>query len=146
MLNLGTDVYMKMVTVPGTLSTGLTAWQEATDCERFAWLLALGATDNTVDFKIQQASDSSGTGAKDIADGGDSSVKAEITQLVGTDDNKYVLIEVQTAALDEGFGHVAASLTVAGTTTGSLLFMRLNNGYKPVTQPTELAEKVVIVG
>lgn len=66
----------------------------------------LGAS-ATVDGKIQEATDSSGTGAQDITG------KA-ITQLTkaGTDDNKQAIIEVDAGDLSAGFTHVAPVLTV----------------------------------
>lgn len=72
----------------------------------------LGAS-ATLDAKLEQASDSSGTGAKDI------SGKA-ITQLTkaGSDDNKQAIINCRAEELDvdNGFTHVRLSMTV-GTAT-----------------------------
>jgi hypothetical protein len=68
-------------------------------------LLATGAT---VDAKLQQAQDASGTGAKDITG------KA-ISQIVkATGDNKQALINVKPEDLDtvSGFGFVRLSVTV----------------------------------
>jgi hypothetical protein len=77
---------------------------------------ALGAS-ATIDAKLQQASDSSGTGAKDVTG------KA-ITQLTqaGTDkSNKQVVINCRTEDLDvaNNFSHVRLSVTVA--TAASLM-------------------------
>lgn len=91
----------------GTVNTG---W---VDQSVFLWLLALIQTgvlgaSATVDAKLQQAQDSSGTGAKDIAN------KA-ITQIVkATGDNKQVLINLKESDLDteNGFRFVRLSLTV----------------------------------
>lgn len=71
-------------------------------------LLLLGATDGTVDAKLQEASDSSGTGAADLTG------KA-ITQLSATDDNKQAVIDVQASDLSDGMTHVAMVVTGAGT-------------------------------
>ncbi|MFQ5629667.1 MAG: hypothetical protein ACE5I1_12960, partial [bacterium] len=60
-------------------------------------------TSATLDAKLEQASDSSGTGAKDISG-------KSITQLTqaGTDSDKQAIIEVDAAELDvaNGFDHV----------------------------------------
>ena len=67
----------------------------------------LGAS-ATLDAKLQQATDGSGTGAKDVTG------KA-ITQIVkATGDNKQALINVKPEELDtvNGFGFVRLSLTV----------------------------------
>jgi len=65
-------------------------------------------TGATVDAKVQQAQDTSGTGSKDITG------KA-ITQIVkATGDNKQALINVKPEDLDtvSGFGFVRLSVTV----------------------------------
>ena len=80
---------------------------------------ALGAS-ATLDAKLQQATDSSGTGVKDITG------KA-ITQIVkATGDNKQALINVKPEELDtvNGFGFVRLSITVgvaASLTSAQLL-------------------------
>jgi len=70
----------------------------------------------TLDFKLQQATDSSGTGAKDITG------KA-ITQLTqaGTDSDKQAIINCYSDELDtnNGFTHVAAVMTTATATSDS---------------------------
>ena len=68
----------------------------------------------TVDAKLEQASDSSGTGAKDITG-------KSITQLTqaGTDDDKQALFNCHSEELDvaNGFNHVRLSITVATATS-----------------------------
>ena len=79
----------------------------------------LGAS-ATLDAKLQQATDSSGTGAKDITG------KA-LTQIIkATGDNKQALINVKPEELDtvNGFGFVRLSITVgvaASLTSAQLL-------------------------
>ena len=79
----------------------------------------LGAS-ATLDAKLQQATDNSGTGAKDI------SGKA-LTQIIkATGDNKQALINVKPEELDtvNGFGFVRLSITVgvaASLTSAQLL-------------------------
>lgn len=98
-------------------STVVTAFVPVANFHRIAALLQTGAlgTNATVDAKLRQATDSSGTGAKDITG------KA-ITQLVkANDDNKQVIIECQADDLDtaNSFTHVALSVTVG--TAASLI-------------------------
>jgi hypothetical protein len=99
----------------------------------------LGAS-ATLDAKIQQASDGSGTGAKDITG------KA-ITQLTqaGTDSNKQAEIIVRADDLDvaNGFTHVRLSMTVATATSdcGAIVF-GCNARYFPGTDATTVDEIV----
>lgn len=73
----------------------------------------LGAS-ATVDAKLVQATDSSGTGVKDITG-------AAITQLTqaGSDSDKQAIISIQNSALDvaNDFRYVAVVLTVATATS-----------------------------
>lgn len=98
-------------------STVVTAYVPVANFHRIAALLQTGAlgTSATVDAKLRQATDSSGTSAKDITG------KA-ITQLVkANDDNKQVVIECAADDLDtaNSFTHVALSVTVG--TAASLI-------------------------
>lgn len=73
-------------------------------------------TSGTIDAKLVQATDSAGTGSKDITG------KA-ITQLTdaGSDDDKQAIINVRAEELDvdNGFDHVALTLTTAAATSDS---------------------------
>jgi len=70
-------------------------------------------TSATLDFKLVQASDSSGTGVKDIT----GKASTQLTQ-AGTDSDKQASIDVRAEDLDtdNGFNHVALIMTV-GTAT-----------------------------
>jgi hypothetical protein len=95
-------------------------------------------TSATVDAKLQQALDSSGTGAKDI------SGKA-ITQIVkATGDNKQVLVNVKPEELDtvNGFGFVRLTVTVgvaASITSAQLL------GVNPRYAPADVGNQAAVV-
>ena len=88
-------------------------------------------TGTTLDAKLQQAQDASGTGAKDITG-------KVITQLTaaGGDSNSLVAIEFQTEELDvnNGFEYVRFVVTIDGgdVVYGATLFSR-NARYKPVS-------------
>ena len=91
----------------GTTTTG---WISVANHHGLLTVIQTGVlgTGATVDAKLQQAQDSTGTGAKDI------SGKA-ITQIVkATGDNKQALINVKPEDLDtvNGFGFVRLSVTV----------------------------------
>ncbi len=92
----------------GTTTTG---WISAANHHGLLAIVQTGVlgTGATVDAKLQQALDASGTGAKDITG------KA-ITQIVkASGDNKQALINIRPEELDtiNGFGFVRLSLTVA---------------------------------
>lgn len=91
----------------GTATTG---WIPAAHHHAFLALIQTGVlgTGATVDAKLQQATDASGTGAKDIT----GKAITQITKASG--DNKQALINVRPEDLDtvSGFGFVRLSVTV----------------------------------
>lgn len=97
------------VTAAGTVTTG---WIDMAKWGAIMAIVMAGTLGSsaTLDAKLEQASDSSGTGAKDITG------KA-ITQLTqaGTDSDKQAIINCfqQDLDIDNGFTHVRLSLTVA---------------------------------
>lgn len=106
-------------------------WVAAKDFNKFLAIVQAGAlgASATVDAKLQQATDSSGTGAKDI------SGKA-ITQFTkaGTDDNKQAEINLRQDELDiaNGFTHVRLVITPA---TAACLVAGLLLGLDPRQAP-----------
>lgn len=102
---------------------------------------ALGAS-ATVDLKLQQATDSSGTGAKDITG-------SSITQLtkVGTDDNKQALINLRGDRLDinGGFTYFRASLTDAIAASLTVVLIQGIGAFNaPGTHATTVDEVVTV--
>jgi len=92
----------------------------------------------TVDAKLQQATDSTGAGAKDVAG-------RAITQIVkATGDNKQALINLKPEELDtiNGFGFVRVALTVgvAASITGAQLL-----GVNPRFAPADAANQAAVV-
>lgn len=93
-------------------ATVTSGWVSMKDWRSILAILMVGAlgASATVDAKLQQATDSSGSGAKDITG------KA-ITQLTkaGSDDNKQVAINLRQNEMDfnNGFTHARLSVTVA---------------------------------
>lgn len=97
----------------GTVTSG---WISMADFGAIQAIVMAGdlGTSATLDAKLEQASDSSGTGAKDITG------KA-ITQLTqaGSDSNKQAIINCRADELDvdNSFTHVRLSMTVATATS-----------------------------
>ena len=86
--------------------------------EEFDKLLAIvlvGAITGTIDAKLEQATDSSGTDVKDVTG------KA-ITQVADDEDNGQMLINLRADELDmdNGFTHVRLTVTPTGGTTNLL--------------------------
>ncbi|MBB2915863.1 hypothetical protein [Cupriavidus alkaliphilus] len=106
-----------------------TAWVSADDFHAYMAVVAIGAFGSgaTVDAKIQQAKDSSGTGAKDITG-------KSVTQLVAAGgNNRQAVINFMPEDLDvnNGFTHVRLSVTVgtaASLTAGVLLGVGARQG------------------
>ncbi|MGV0961937.1 MAG: hypothetical protein ACOYB1_19095 [Limnohabitans sp.] len=110
----GSELFSVLATIEpasqavGTVTTG---WISAGNHHSLLALVQSGVlgTGATLDAKLQQATDASGTGAKDVTG------KA-ITQIVkATGDNKQALINLRPDDLDvtNGFAYVRLSLTVA---------------------------------
>lgn len=98
----------------GTVTTG---WVLASTFNRIMALIATGVmgASATLDAKIQQAQDASGTGAKDVTG-------SSITQIVkATGDNKFAFINLDPQRLDvaNGFNYIRLSMTVG--TAASLI-------------------------
>jgi hypothetical protein len=112
--------------------TVLTAWVPMAKWHSLAAILQTGAlgASATVDAKLRQATDASGTSAKDITG------KA-ITQLVkASNDNDQVILQCTGEDLDvaNSFTHVALSVTV-GTAASliSAVVLGLNGRYGPAS-------------
>jgi len=117
------------VTTAGTVTTG---WIDASRFDRFLALVSPGTlgTSATVDAKLEQASDASGTGAKDIGGKG----ITQITQ-AGTDQSDtQALIDLRQTELDlaNDFTHFRLSVTVAAATSDLYAAVL---GYAPIYGP-----------
>lgn len=118
-------------------------WMDVLNAVRVFALINVGATDTTVDAKIQQATAVAGTNAKDITG-------AKITQFTSDDDNKYASIDLETAALDinNGFHFIQLSITAGNGSTGAQVSASIIRTcrHMPPTQPTAYKEQVVVAG
>lgn len=105
-----------------TAATYTTGWVSTAKWTALMAIVMAGdlGSSATLNAKLQQASDSSGTGAKDIT----GKAITALTQ-AGTDDNKQAIINLRGEELDvdNGFNHVRLSMTVATATSdaGALL-------------------------
>ena len=112
----------------GTVNTGWISIQQAHTISFLLQTGVLGAS-ATVDAKIQQATDNSGTGAKDVTG------KA-ITQIVkASGDGKQAWVTVRESELDQlnGFAFVTLSITV-GTAASLIGAVALGAAlYEPAT-------------
>jgi hypothetical protein len=100
----------KLVPVSQGVATVTTGWILASAFNGIMALIAAGVLGAaaTLDAKFQQATDSGGSGAKDV-------VGAAITQMVkATDDNKFSFINLDPQKLDviNNFNYIRLSLTV----------------------------------
>lgn len=122
-------------------STVVTTWVPVSAYNSIIAMIQTGVlgTSATLDAKIRQATDSSGTGAKDITG------KA-ITQIVkASGDNVQASIEIRPEDLDvnNAFTHVALSVTVG--TAASIFAAQLIGGnprYFPVTNAVTVVQTV----
>lgn len=93
-------------------STVTTGWIAAKSYERFLAIVQAGTLGSsaTLDAKLEQATDSSGSGAKDIA----GKAVTQLTQ-AGTDSDKQALINITGEELDvtNGFDYFRLSMTIA---------------------------------
>lgn len=123
----------------GTATTG---WVSLADFGSVMAIVMAGTlgTSATLDAKLEQATDSSGTGAKDITG-------KSITQLTqaGTDSDKQAIINCRSEELDvaNSFTHVRLSMTVAvATSDAGGILLGLDARYEPVTDATTVDEIV----
>lgn len=122
-----------------TYTTGWVSMAEFSSVMAIVMAGALG-TSATLDAKIEQATDSSGTGAKDVTG------KA-ITQLTeaGTDSDKQAVINCFDSDLDvaNDFNHVRLSMTVATATSDcAAVLLGFDQRYEPETDATTVDEIV----
>jgi hypothetical protein len=122
-----------VISPQSTNTTVTSAWVSMTDLAGLQAIIATGVlgASATVDAKLQQATDSGGTGAKDITG------KA-ITQLVkATDDNKQAVINCRVDEMDinNNFTHVRLSITVG---TAASLVSGLILGHVPRYDPLDV--------
>ena len=116
-----------------TAATYTTGWIDMANFQSIMAIIMAGdlGTSATIDAKLEQATNGSGAGAKDVAG-------SDITQLTqaGTDSNKQAIIQCWAEDLDltNEFTHVRLSLTVgAATSDCGAVVLGLNSRYGPAS-------------
>lgn len=116
-----------------TAATYTTGWIDMADFQAIMAIVMAGdlGTSATLDAKLEQATDASGTGAKDVTG-------SDITQLTqaGTDSNKQAIIECWAEDLDlaNDYTHVRLSMTVATATSDcAAIVLGSNARYGPAS-------------
>lgn len=101
-------------------------WVCVKNYHRVVCVASIGATDQTFNLKLQEATDAAGTSSGDI------SGKA-ITQLTGADDNSIVAIELRTEELSADHDWIRFVATAgAATVTASVELYGIVSRYNPV--------------
>lgn len=116
-----------------TASTVTSGWIAAANFERFMAVVMAGTLGSsaTLDAKLEQASDGSGTGAKDVT----GKAIAQLTQ-AGTDSDKQAVINLNAEELDidNGFTHFRLSMTVGtATSDAGAIVIALDPRYAPAS-------------
>ena len=124
-------------------NTADTAWIDMSKVRRVIFILALGATDIVVDFKLRSATAAAGTNAADITG-------KVITQFTATDDNKQAIIEIRAdelGAIGAGRQWVSGRVTVGdGTLGGNVCVVALAGvGRNEPTSDYDLASVAQII-
>lgn len=146
MLNsIGEDLYIQVVE-PGLTATADAKYPasgsfiDVYDFERFAFLVGLDVVADALDFQVEQATANNGT-PKDITG-------AAKTDTLATDDQKWLLIEVQTDQLDINNDYRYVTLDVtgnAGVNNACIIFIGVPKKH-PVTQHASFLEHVIVAG
>jgi len=126
-----------------TAATMVTVWISAANHHSFMAILSVGdiGSSGTVDAKFRQATDVSGTGAKDITG-------AAITQLVDTtNDNDQVICNLRATDLDVagGFDFIEFSVTTAVAASDlSVVLLGFDPRHTPAADLASVVEIVSI--
>lgn len=87
-----------------------TDWVDLRKFQEALFIALVGAIDSTIDVKLQEAQDASGTGVQDISG-------KSATQLAATDDNKQVVLNLKAEELTKtGYTHARMRLTLGNGT------------------------------
>ncbi len=117
-----------------------TPWTLMDAVDPVLFYVIVGATDTTVDAKVQQATASDGTGAKDVTGG-------DITQLsAAAGDDKQVSVEVEPARLDIKNGFVYARILITagnGSLGANIAAVSVKRArHNPPSQPAAFTQRI----
>ncbi len=118
-----------------------TAFIDVSGYERFVFLVAAGALNSALTFQVQQATAANGT-PKDVT--------GAVAVVAADGDDKWSLIEVQTARLDINNDYHFVTLKSTGAAGGddyaAITFFGVNPLEKKVTQGADCTQVISIVG
>lgn len=108
--------------------------------DAYAWLavISAGTAGTSVDAKIQQATDSSGTSVKDLSG-------SDITQIDGNGESALIQFKPEDLDHANGFTHARLTITTVGATAvagGSLL--AIGHRYAPLAAGAKVDETVTV--
>lgn len=106
-------------------------WIDMSKFERVAFIVQAGTLGSsaTLDFKVQQATDGSGSGAEDMT----GKVITQLTQ-AGTDSDKQVVVSVEASELSDGYRYIAGLMTVGvASSDAGVVAVATNPNYGPVS-------------
>lgn len=112
--------------------------------EYITFLVLVGAvtSGDTIDFQVLQATDGSGTSAKNVT-------SAALTQITATGGSKLYAVSIKADQLDgaNGFGYVTGKLTVGGSSAAELTsLVIIQNNLKDAPPTTSgLTQNVILV-
>lgn len=133
--NFGTDLVSTTV-YPTTLI-------EVGDFKSFAFLVKIGATANITTWQVEQCK------TNNNSDSSEKDVTGAVLVAAATDDNKWLIIEVNTENLDSNNGFHFVGLKQTGGTTGDfaqIIFLGRGSGIQAVTQPTGFLSSIAVAG
>jgi hypothetical protein len=123
-----------------TAATYTTGWVSAKNFTALAALISAGdlGASATINAKLEQATTSGGSGAKDIT----GKAITALTQ-AGTDDNKQAWINLRPEELDvdNGFAFVRLSMTVATATSDAAGYLF---GFQPARGPATAVDSTTV--
>lgn len=139
----GAQLVAEVKPVSGAASTNNSGWVNMGLYERIMAVAQVGSwgAGNTLDFKLQQAKDSSGTGAKDISN----TAITQLTQANFTNNDVQAVINCGSEQLDTNNGFCFARMvaTVGGTNTAVIAASMYGDGEtKPPTDISTVAQVV----
>ena len=129
-----------------TATTHDTDWVDVRDFEKLMAIISWGdlGEDATIDAKLREATDSSGTGAQDITSKAITQIDATVTP---QPNDQQAIINLTGEEMDvaNGFTHVSLRVTVAtATSDGAAVLLGLNPRYGPASD-RDLSSVVEII-
>lgn len=117
---------------PDAYTTGVQSsdYVDMADFEKVMFIVQVGTLGSlaTVDFKLQEAKDTSATGLQDISG-------KSITQMTaaGTDSDKQAIVEISAPELSEGYRYVKGVMTIGvAASDASMVAVAGDPKYSPV--------------